>query len=103
MDVEMPNLGKRARVPTEKGADYAAELAKQKAKSAERKAKLRATLRAKNFPGLGDMLAELDAINTDVPEADGQLDALADKFAKMGGRRRRTHKKMRKSRKTRRR
>ena len=96
MDVEEP-IGKRARKPTEKGAEFAVEVAKKKAKAEERKAKLKAKLQAKprDFPGLNDMLAELDAIDTSNPEVDSQLDALTARFGAMGGRRRRTHKKKR--------
>ena len=95
MDMDEESLGKRARKPTEKGAEFAVELAKKKAKAEERKSKLKSKLQAKpkDFPGLGDMLAELDAIDTSNPEVDSQLDALTARFGAMGGRRRITRKK----------
>lgn len=95
MAIEEEPMGKRARKPTEKGAEFAVELAKKKAKAEERKIRLKSKLQSKpkDFPGLSDMLAELDAIDTSNPEVDSQLDALTARFGAMGGRRRITHKK----------
>jgi hypothetical protein len=106
MDVDEGDgaMGKRARKPTERGAEYAAAQAAKAARAQARKEKLKANIQAKprGFPGLGDLLAELDAINIEAPEADSQMDALAARLGSMGGRRRKTVKRKGKgSRKTR--
>lgn len=93
------------RTPTAKGAEYAADMAARKAKSSARKAAMRQKLEAnRNRFDVSGMLAALDQVDTENPEAaDPMMDQLAAQLGRMGGRKRKTRKgkKAKKARKTR--
>jgi hypothetical protein len=104
MDVDTDG---RTRRLTAKGAEYAADMASKKAKSAARKAAMRQRLEANRGRfDISGMLAALDQIDTENPEAaDPMMDQLAAQLGRMGGRKRKTRKgnksKAKKARKTR--
>ena len=97
MDVEVPDLGKRARKSTPRGAEYAAALeAKKSAALARIEAK---KAKATTQPEIDDLSALLDKVK--VADDEDDLATLMSGM-KMGGRKRRTLKKKgKKSRKTR--
>ena len=98
MDVEGSRKSSRTSRPTEKGAQYASEMA-------AKKNRIRTRIQANsNRFDVSGMLAALNNIDADEPEADAAMDALTAKLTAMGvgGRKRRTIKKKgKKSRKTR--
>ena len=98
MDVDIPDIGKRARKLTEKGAEYAAKLQAKK-NTTLAKIEVRQS-NARSQPEVDELADLFNKVK--VADTDDDIDALASQLARMGGRRKtRKSKKTKKSRKTR--